>query len=239
MSIKKLEELRCELNHILKEGQKLKMETQNYIYKKSFTYCLKEQFKSVKNVRGFLEVLKNVGKGLEEIIKKKEKMVFSESLPKEAEAIVNEILKGKNPVDLVIEYGLSPDEVKKLYGIVHGWSRRRILSMLCLSIPDDMVVLFVLASVMTAVDIVMTRVALLYSKVYELNPAMNYLLTTFGAEYALLVDVVLSLFGLVALTILSVRCLKGYVRYVPLVVYCVFRLILVVSNYKVLLHLFF
>jgi hypothetical protein len=101
-----------------------------------------------------------------------------------------------------------------------------------------MVVLFVLASVITAVDIVMTRVSLLYSKVYELNPAMNYLVAIFGAEYALLVDVVLSLFGLVALTILSVRSLKGYVRYVPLVVYSAFRLILVVSNYKVLLHLF-
>ena len=74
MSIEKLEKLRCELNHILKEGQKLKMETQNYIYKKSFSYSLKEQFKSVKDIRMFLELLKKVRKELKKIRKKVKKL---------------------------------------------------------------------------------------------------------------------------------------------------------------------
>jgi hypothetical protein len=243
MSIEKLEELRYRLNNILEEGQKLKIETQNYIYKKSFSYSLKEQFKSVKDIRMFLELLKKVRKELKKIRKKKEKIEFSGLLTKEAEAIVNEILRGKNPIDIVIEYGLPPDEVKKLYRIVHGrivhgQLKRSILSVLSLDIPDDILVLFVLASVITALDIITTRVALLHPNAYELNPAMNYLMATFGTEYALLIDVVLSLLGLVALTILSVRSLRGYVRYVPLVVYSALRLIPVVSNYKILLHLF-
>jgi len=237
MSIEKLEELRYRLNNILEEGQKLKIETQNYIYKKSFSYGLKEQSESAKYVRRFLELLKKARKELEEIRKKKEKMEFSGLLTKEAKAIVSEILKGKDPVDIVIEYGLPPDEVKKLYRIVHGQSRKSILSTLSMDIPDDILVLFVLASVITALDIITTRIALLHPNAYELNPVMKYLMITFGIEYTLLINIILSLIGLLALTILSTR-LKGYVRYVPLVVYSALRLIPVVSNYKILLHLF-
>jgi len=154
---------------------------------------------------------------------------------KTKKAIVNEILKGKNPVDIVIEYGLPPDEVEKIYRAVHGQSKKSALSV---DTPDDMLALFVLASVITALDIITTRVALLHPNAYELNPAMNYLMTMFGTEYALLINVVLSSIGLIALTILSARSLKGYVKYVPLVVYSALRLIPVVSNYKILLHLF-
>lgn len=154
---------------------------------------------------------------------------------KTKKAIINDILKGKNPIDIVIEYGCPPSEVEKIYKSLYESPKKEVINV---EIPDDILALFVLASVITALDIITTRIALIHPSAYELNPLMSYLIMMFGTEYALLMNVILSSIGLIALTILSVRSLKGYSRYIPLVVYGALRLVPVVSNYKILLHLF-
>jgi len=149
--------------------------------------------------------------------------------------VIRDILRGKSPIDIVIEYGLPPDEVEKIYKEIYTPREKNILSF---DIPNDILALFMLASVITAMDIITTRVALLHPYTYEANPFMRTLISLVGVEYALLLNVILSMTGIIAFTLLSVKYLHGYSRYLPLILYSAFRLIPVVSNYKILLNLF-
>jgi hypothetical protein len=67
---------------------------------------------------------------------------------------------------------------------------------------------------------------------------MRFLMDSFGVEYALFANVLLSLAFLLALTLLSLYYLRGFWIYLPLLSYSALRLVLVVVNYKVLLGLF-
>ncbi|HID69272.1 MAG TPA: hypothetical protein EYP35_02155 [Desulfobacterales bacterium] len=150
--------------------------------------------------------------------------------------IVQEILRGKSPIDIVIEYGIPPDEVEKIYKEIYNLPKKE--SSMNLDIPEDMIALFMVALVITTLDIITTRVALLHPYTYEVNPIMRTLMSFVGVEYTLLVNIILSSIGIIALTVFSAKYLKGYSRYVPLVLYCALRLIPVVKNYKILLSLF-
>jgi hypothetical protein len=78
--------------------------------------------------------------------------------------IIEEIRKGKNPVDIVIEYGASPNEVEELYG--YDFTKKGILS---IEIPDEIVALFILVTIITSLDIITTRIALLHPYTFEVN----------------------------------------------------------------------
>ncbi len=115
MSIEKLEELRYKLKEVLEEGQKLRVETQEYVSKKSFSKSLKQQIESLKDVKKFIEEvkkereLKRARKGLEEIQKKREKREFSSVLEKiygaiKAEELNREVFRIYTPSALVKYY---------------------------------------------------------------------------------------------------------------------------------------
>jgi len=149
--------------------------------------------------------------------------------------VIEEIKNGKSPIDIVIEYKIPPDVVEELYKEIYKPSGKTVLDV---EIPDEMVALFILASIITALDIITTRVALLHPYTYEVNPIMRLLMNTFGVELALLMNVVLSLIGLIAITLLSVYYMRGFTMYIPLIAYSALRLIPVIVNYRVLLSIF-
>ncbi len=79
MNTQKLEELRIRINSLIEEGEKLKIETQNYVSRKGIKDTFAEYIEAVKDIKTYFGELKEERKrkraqaGLKDIKKKKEK----------------------------------------------------------------------------------------------------------------------------------------------------------------------
>ncbi len=115
MDIEKLEKLRYTLKNILEEGEKLKIETERYISKKSFSETFKEHIDAIKDIRKSIEEfkkereLKRTRKGLEELRERrirKERVSLIERIYEtlKVEELNREVLKIYVPSFLVRYY---------------------------------------------------------------------------------------------------------------------------------------
>jgi len=159
------------------------------------------------------------------------------------EKILQELKRGKDPIDIVVEYKVKPNEIEEIMKDISEFETLKEMDSKddeitrIFDLPDELLVLFMLASAVTSIDIITTRICLSYDFTFEANPIMNAMIKIFGTEYALMANVITSLTLLIAITYLSSKHLRGNWMYVPLLSYSLLRLIPVSFNLKMLLQL--
>ncbi len=133
MSIERLEELRLRLNSIIEQGEKLKVETQDYLSKKTFKETLLTYVETVKDVKKYIRELreerkaKKAREGLEIIRKKKEKPAsLSERIYRlfKSEEYNREVFRIYTPTSLVRyyrnKYRRNPEKYADLEKVLRG-----------------------------------------------------------------------------------------------------------------------